>query len=374
MELKNKNILIISPEKWGDIYLSKHHYALKLAERGNKVFFLNPPIRFNFLKTGLSVSNPVENKNLAFLDYTYPVKGHLKLPSFLSSLIYKRLIQKIESTANIKLDIVWCFDTRTFSHWEFLRPEVTKILHIMDFNIINHYKKLYSQADFIFGVSRSIVKMVSEYNQNSYFINHGLSLREFDPFSQTNNKQKNNSKIKVGYIGNLLMTYIDWKAICDIVKDNPDIDFHFFGPYQPSNIGKDEFFFDVQKQLRIYKNVILEGKVPSSQLFEKISDIDIFLIAYNSEKYSTQLANPHKVLELLATGKTIVSSYLQEYEDKKDLMQMSKNNNELPQLFRQSIQNLSNLNSYENKEKRIRYALQNTYENQIKRIEKIINE
>lgn len=39
----NKTILIISPEPWGKMMISKHHYALELAKLGNEVYFLNPP-------------------------------------------------------------------------------------------------------------------------------------------------------------------------------------------------------------------------------------------------------------------------------------------------------------------------------------------
>ena len=43
MQLTNKKILIISPQFWGKMLISKHHYAVELANRGNEVFFLNPP-------------------------------------------------------------------------------------------------------------------------------------------------------------------------------------------------------------------------------------------------------------------------------------------------------------------------------------------
>src|SRR4030081_3223301 len=41
--LKNKTILLISPQGWGPMFLSKHHYAIELAKRGNTIYFLNPP-------------------------------------------------------------------------------------------------------------------------------------------------------------------------------------------------------------------------------------------------------------------------------------------------------------------------------------------
>ena len=37
------SILIISPEAWNGHFVSKHHYAVSLANRGYKVYFLNPP-------------------------------------------------------------------------------------------------------------------------------------------------------------------------------------------------------------------------------------------------------------------------------------------------------------------------------------------
>ena len=43
--LKNKIILIISPNFWGDIHLTKHSYALEISKLGANVYFLNPPSR-----------------------------------------------------------------------------------------------------------------------------------------------------------------------------------------------------------------------------------------------------------------------------------------------------------------------------------------
>jgi hypothetical protein len=42
MELSGKNILLISPESWGQNHVSKHHYATELS-KNNKIYFLNPP-------------------------------------------------------------------------------------------------------------------------------------------------------------------------------------------------------------------------------------------------------------------------------------------------------------------------------------------
>jgi len=41
--ITHKTILLISPQSWGNMFVSKHHYALELARAGNTVYFLNPP-------------------------------------------------------------------------------------------------------------------------------------------------------------------------------------------------------------------------------------------------------------------------------------------------------------------------------------------
>ena len=51
--LNKKNVLIISPNFWGNIHITKHHYSLEMHKLGANIFFLNPPSRNfgGFMKT-----------------------------------------------------------------------------------------------------------------------------------------------------------------------------------------------------------------------------------------------------------------------------------------------------------------------------------
>jgi len=40
--LENQTVLLIAPQPWNHIHLSKHHYAIELARRGNAVYYLDP--------------------------------------------------------------------------------------------------------------------------------------------------------------------------------------------------------------------------------------------------------------------------------------------------------------------------------------------
>ena len=76
VHLKNKNILLISPEAWEHIFVSKHHYATHLATLGNKVFFLDPPNNQNKITS-------TAYRNVWLVKYKGFIKGLRYYPEFL---------------------------------------------------------------------------------------------------------------------------------------------------------------------------------------------------------------------------------------------------------------------------------------------------
>src|ERR1700742_4128748 len=110
-QLTNKTIYIITPEKWGIMKLSKHHYAAELAERGNRVYFIEPP--------DLSV-NGILTEKVAGYDSLYLVKykpinrGERYLPAFVYRWLLRMQIKRIVKHVGIRPDVVWCFHTFYF--------------------------------------------------------------------------------------------------------------------------------------------------------------------------------------------------------------------------------------------------------------------
>ena len=114
------------------------------------------------------------------------------------------------------------------------------------------------------------------------------------------------------------------------------------------------------------------GPKPSNELPCYLNQFDLFLMCYTGDRNVAEMANPHKILEYLSTGKTIVSHYIDEYKDKIDLVEMVNDNRLLPQRLKHVIHNLHNFNSPEKVQLRRQYALSNTYEKQIERIELLV--
>src|SRR5947208_1346282 len=149
MKLKNKNILLISPEPLDHIFVSKHHYATHLAKRGNKIFFLNPPGNFD------SISN-THFEGVYSVSYQGFPAGIRFYPSFLQKKIIKRKFNHLQRECNIRFDIIWSFDNSVFFDFSALPSHVIKISHIVDLNQDFQTQKAAITADYCFCTTEAI--------------------------------------------------------------------------------------------------------------------------------------------------------------------------------------------------------------------------
>ncbi len=353
MPMVNKTILIISPEPWDHIFVSKHHYAFHLAELGNKVFFLNPP----HSKWG---KHSTSHQNLTILNYTRFIKGLRYLPKLLRSLITKRKFQQLEKLAETTFDIFWSFDNSVFYQMDSLPKRVIKISHIVDFNQISNGKIAGINADIVFSNSSPINQRFKSLGIKSHFVNHGFHL----PTKPVHVEIPTSQRIKVGYAGNLDIMYLDWDLIIQVISSHPTLDFFFAGSKTNKKITR---LFESKD------NIHWIGKLLPSQLQSFYSQMDMLILTYNADKHCNQLANPHKMLEYLYSGKPVVATYTAEYANT-ELLYMSDGNEEWPSLFGNVANDLSTHSTPTFMKQRREFALNNTYEKQILHIESLIEE
>jgi hypothetical protein len=107
---KNKTILIISPERWGNVFLSKHHYAAELS-KNNTVYFLNSS---GTRKINQIVSSTKIDEKLIVLDYYNLFFKMGTIPFFISSLTNFFITKQIKKEINTKVDVVWSFEQAKF--------------------------------------------------------------------------------------------------------------------------------------------------------------------------------------------------------------------------------------------------------------------
>jgi hypothetical protein len=374
-QLSNKTILLISPQAWGSMALSKHHYAVELAKKGNQVFFLNPP-DCTLSRPGIYTEKSSVHPNLFFirtrLNFPYRLRFHARL---LFQFFMKRFIKSINDTIGKPIDIVWSFDIGNIYPISFFKSKL-KIFHPVD---RPHNKDAILAAkgsDFIFSVTKEILNEYIHFPASRHLINHGVT-EEF--LIENKNNEVAANLITVGLSGNFTRNDIDRETLLKIIKDNPTIVFECWGSYdiKQANLGgsDDEEQLKFVSNLKSSSNVILHGPVPSTTLSKEFKRVHAFLICYDIRKDHSQGTNYHKVMEYLSTGKVIISNNMTAYDNESGLIVMTKkrtDNSELPALFRQVINNLQFYNSKAEQSKRISFASENTYTRQVELIQGIV--
>lgn len=358
MILRNKNILLISPEPWNHIFVSKHHYAVHLGRRGNHVYFLEPP--------GESESvAPTEYENVVEVKYRGFPKGLRFYPPILQRHFIRKKFRELERLCNTRFDIIWSFDNSVFFDFSALPDSVLKISHIVDLNQDFQTGRAAATADICFCTTELIRARLLEFNSKCYKINHG-----FNDITSAGGgvTLPGSSALKVAYAGNLAMQYIDWDVIHATVRDNPDIDFIFIGPDGNGEGGEIS-----KQQVREAKNAYFPGRVRADDLALYYKSADILILAYK-EKYHADQANPHKMMEYLGSGKMVVATFTAEYSGLKDknLLSMTHSNLEFTANLKMVVDNLAFWNSSDKQLLRKEWAMQNTYEEQLGRIEGLL--
>lgn len=355
--------------------MSKHHYAIKLGELGNKVYFINHPDNRHELKRGEIRVIATDSKNV------FAVNHRLLHPYFFK-FKYNRLyniltgfhIKKIIKTIGVYPDIVWSFDTGNTLPLKSFKKSGLRIFMPVDGPFGHKYEIAAAEkAHVIISVTDRILGTFKHLGKPMLQINHGVA----DVFLKNEPCVIEHQKIRVGYSGSLVRNDLDIKTFLNIITRHKDKIFEFWGEndfkkstiHLPQDVSDEtlKFLDTLFKQ----PNVVMHGPVSSATLAEGIKEMDALLICYNIKDDQ----NHHKVLEYLGTGKVIISNYLSSYKDYPGLIEMvnnKDNNAELPALFDEITGKLDYYNSVEKQVRRIAFARDYSYSMNINKIQNFI--
>ena len=200
-------------------------------------------------------------------------------------------------------------------------------------------------------------------------LQHGLS-GEFVNFKRSNKesilcKSSNEFNIMCGLCGNFLRPDIDFDTIDNIVSENSNVFFHFFGAFkiQSNNLGGTLNNATIIKKIESLNNVHFYGIIKPDELPSYLFQMDMFLVCYNIEKDQSGGTNYHKIMEYLSTGKIIVSNNVTRFKNT-DLFSYGKsrtNNDDLSMLFYSVTKELYRYNVKELQDRRRYFANSNSY-------------
>ena len=284
MTFKNKTIFILSYEGWGGMLMSKHHYALTLAQMGCEVFFINHPDLKKELRKGEVLVIPTEHENLKYVKhrllFPYFLKFKFKWLYYLLTLLgIKKIIKKIGKRPYL----VWSFETGNA-----LPPKYFRANYIIYMPVDGPFgtpfeKDATDKANVIISVTNEILETFNYLPIPKYKIGHGVS----DVFINESIVYKQNSPIRVGYSGSLIRNDLDISVFTEIISKHSDIIFEFWGEidhhksniHLPQDINQSTLEFILY--LKNQKNVILHGAVKPKELADGLKRMDALLICYN---------------------------------------------------------------------------------------------
>lgn len=364
--LLGKRILMISPQPWNYIEISKHHYARVLG-RGNDVVFLQPP--------DLSLSRGVIRLHDSGVEGVTLADWRPLTPKwfrFHAHPAYAALVRldarRIRAEVGNRLDLLWCFDVNLFPDLRAFGARFN-IFHPVDPLSDSRHAAVGRSADLILTVSDKILRSVAMHGVGtpSAVINHGVG-PDFALLSRTESDSgRREGPVHCGYFGHLDRPVINARLLERIARENPLVTFHFWGPATPGGL--------VHSALSSLPNCLLHGAVGKRELAEAASKMDCFVIAYVDDPSESDRSNSHKLLEYFATGRVTISTRMECYDDP-DLLIMSRlpGDEDFPALFASVVAKIDAHNTPAKSARRKAVAAQYTYEGNVARIEALIEQ
>lgn len=293
-------ILMLSPQPWTGLQVSKHHYARELAALGHDVIFANPPSGDGPIRL-----TPSDTPNITLLDHPRMPLARAKYRAKRLFIAAARFRARAIKKAVGSIDLLWDFDNaRQFAdHRPFRAP--ASMLHVVD--RLDPGDAMHRHADLILGVDASIVGDIAPEGRPSHVVGHGLSplfaeaarLRLAAP-----RVRAGDAPVVVGFIGNLAQPAMDRERVAALVAAHPDCRFRFIGPVAGETPEIRAWVDDLTGR----PNVEMAGLLNGDALIAATGDVDIWLLPYDVARDRNRGVNSHKLLEYFALGGEVVSS------------------------------------------------------------------
>jgi hypothetical protein len=351
-------ILIISPEPWDGHFVSKHNYACELARRGHRVLFYGPPEA-----KGESSLAPVIDAagDLSVLRAPRVAQGLRFMPNSLRRALEKRWLRQVEQLVGAPIDVVWNFENSRFFDMSFAGKRL-KIYQQVDINQDFHPAQAAMSADIAIALNVPIADRLRSLGVDKpvHLVSHGVMV----PTGQSASPNLSKDRIHAAYIGNLGMKFLDVDAFAQVVREHRlRVDFHLFGRFTET--------MPLRLALADQENVIWHGWQDPQIVQRHLSVMDIAMVLYRTWMDPEQISNSHKILEYLYNGTVVASSFMSDYKDRPDLIEMVPLNGSYPDLFSSVVARLEVLNTTEQRQRRKAYAMEHTYTEKLDQIETI---
>ena len=361
-------ILILSPQPWNGFKVSKHHYAATLGRRGIRVVFVET--RVSGPIWGRITLEPADIPNVSVLRYAGKLlrwlefrARHLYTP--LSRIKARQIVRRLGR----RPDIVWDMDN--LHHFPDLAAFGAGLALYHPVDAGPAFDAAGKHADLVFSLSEELIPAAMRetlpwhlfpHGLNAIFAEHARQLVEAAAQGAEACAPAVSRRRVVGYMGNLDAKGLDWPVIEAMARSHPQVEFRLIGPYADARNEDPERGAPIGRLARL-PNVRLIGYLSNAEVLRQADEIDIWLLCYDPVQRPDAMINSHKVLEYLATGKPVLSHWMQVHRDERLVcMPPGTDNQIMPALLQDMLARLPKLASPEAMRYRASYALQHSYE------------
>jgi glycosyltransferase involved in cell wall biosynthesis len=377
---RDKIIYIISPENWGAMKVSKHHYAMALADRGNRVFFIEPP-RLTY--QGVSLLDCPDHAQITLVRYRPLFRGRKYIPEGIYQLLIRWQVRRLLSAINALPDAVICFHGYLFEDLRLFRAPV-RIFFAADQFYYDHIPPETRTASLNVGVSDTICDRIRKEGVTVQQINHGLHHRLVEAAKHRlqagyRTAAIDPGKVVVGFTGNLRMEALDRDTMRAVIEAHPEVQFVCWGSYRAGdlNLGglKTEAADEFVAFLEARPNVQLRGVVDHETLHREMDAVDIFWLCWKLGTHRLwDGSNSHKLLEYLSTGRPVVSHHVSAYRGNTLLyMQPGLSNEGYAGLFNRVLDIVRQGEAALHVRARLEFAVANGYDARLQELEEWIS-
>lgn len=312
MQLKDRNIIIVSNEPWGDVWYSKHNYANELSKY-NRVVFVDPVGPWSPKTVGRArVSMRQVSDRLSVLSYSNVLPAIGDLSFRLNNTLVSRAIREHLSTKGIVADLLLSFDPARLFDPALLGASRSLFIAVdRYFMSLRGERYLYPKVDGVVTLSEGFNSTFAPFAKPILTIGHGISTDEFDA-----------EPLAGGFRGHgLYVGTMDHRLDLDLlrrmVEEHPTVPFVFIGRYALQHSPAGERLFREGR----YANVHLLGTVPFKQLARHIAGAR-FCLAPMDVNVPGNAVSHHKVFQYLALGKPTFCTVFTEYASIAHLLYM----------------------------------------------------
>ena len=392
------NIICLSNQQWDyPLPTNKKHVMSRLAERGHKVLFVDPPINTGRMfvrqvlggKWGIGrlstqtyrggtalIYSPLKPIPSAGVTAGWHISKIQKLagkffdPSRKTILwIYHVEIQELKKFLdNLSYDILVydCVDDYTAFPGN-SRFYSTKVLRE---KIVEQEKMLTERADFVFASAPGLVEKLKHYRQDVHFTPNVGNYEKFKVVQDLKKKDSMAEELRaikgprVGFTGAVDGYKFDSALVKRLAKDYPNYSFVIIGPFalkdkeaSPEELG----FSDL-------KNVHFLGSRPYDDMEYYFAGFDAFMIPYQLNAYTVGGCFPVKFHEALAAGLPTIVTDLPAYYPFRDVCYIAKDHSQFSEFIGKAVKE----DSADKISARVEVASRNSWEGKVDQLLEIL--